>query len=327
MTMTGPQKAALFVLGLEEPVAAEILRHMNESDLRALATQINSMRSLPVQKLDPMFEEFVQQMNEVLLPSSAAQYFKQLASTALGEERANTLFTPEMEPPKAFELLRGAKPVQLAALLQDEHPQLCAVVLSQFPREQAAKILQEMPASSRSDLVKRLALLKEIPRQSLEVAFETLSRTLSLSGGVQMNGSFDGVSFVAGLLNELPKLESENILLALENTDLVPGIKQAMFTFEDLGRLNSRALQLLMRSIPSESLLVALKTASESLREHFLSAVSSRAAASMREELTLLPPMRLSEVEKAQREIVEIAMSLSANGQLVLPGGSGEKLV
>lgn len=328
-SLPGPQKAALFVLGLDEPVAAEVLRHMSEEDLKILATCIESLRPLPVGQLDSTFEAFVKQMKESLLPSSAMTYFRQLAISAIGGDRANLLFTPPKEIPKAIELIRSAKPAALSALLQEEHPQICAVVLSQLSKEQAAKVLKEMPSELRGELVRRLALLKELPEQSVQVASETIARTLVVSGAVNQNGTFDGIAFAAGLLNELPKTETESILAMLESTatELAPSIRQAMFTFEDLGRLNARALQSLMRSIPAESLLVALKTASESLREHFLSAVSSRAAASMREDLALLPPMRLSEVEKSQREVVEIAMSLAANGQLVLPGGSGEKLV
>jgi flagellar motor switch protein FliG len=327
-SLPGPQKAALFILGLDEHVAAEVLRHLNEDDLKILATCIESMRPLPAGQLDATFEAFAKQMKEPLLPSSAMTYFRQLAASAIGDERASHLFTPPKEIPTAIELIRAAKPAALSVLLQEEHPQICAVILSQLSKEQAAKVLMEMPSEVRGELVRRLALLKELPEQSVQMASEAVAHTLFVSGAMKQNGSFDGVSFTAGLLNELPKFETEKILAMLETTavELAPIIRQAMFTFEDLGRLNARALQTLMRSIPADNLLVSLKTASESLREHFLSAVSSRAATSMREELLLLPPMRLSEVERSQREVVEIAMNLAANGQLVLPG-SGEKLV
>ena len=166
------------------------------------------------------------------------------------------------------------------------------------------------------------------------MASEALAKAIANAGGLEEEAedrSFDGVAFAAGLLNELPAGETDRLLGAISEggeEDLGSKIRNAMFTFEDLARLNQRSLQVLMREVQSETLLLALKTASEALRNHFLSAVSSRAAATMREDLATMPPARLSEVEKAQTEIVQTAMRLAGENRVTLPGGGGgEKMV
>ena len=220
----------------------------------------------------------------------------------------------------------------LADLLIEEHPQVAAVIISQLPAGQAAKVLREMPEDLQLDLVARISSLEEIPRESLEVASEALVANLDAAGGAQgadRRSAFDGIAYCASLLNELPTDDTERLLEELEDEDFenVPKIREAMFTFEDLSNLDKRSMQTLMREISSEALLVALRTASESVREVFFGAVSSRAAETMREDLELMPPKRLSEVEEAQREVIETAMRMSAEGQITMPGGGGEEMV
>ena len=168
----------------------------------------------------------------------------------------------------------------------------------------------------------------------VELASEALAKALAAAGALSEESDsrdFDGIAFAAELLNELGPTDSERLLGALgeANAKLAPRIREAMFTFEDLGRIEARQLQPLMREVPSETMLLALKTASEELRNKFLSAVSARAAESMREDLSMMPPTKLSDVEKAQRDVVDTAMKMSQQGKLALPasGGGGEKLV
>lgn len=326
-TLRGPQRAALVVLGLDEAIAADVLKHLAPDELRRLGKVIEDLGTVPIDAIEPTFETFCRKMKEPVLPVAAGTYFRQLATSALGERANDLLAPPKPPPPRALEALRSAKAAALAEMLKEEHPQISAVVLSQLPRPHAAKVLHELPEKLRGDIVCRISQIKELPATAAQAAVEALASGLGTEES--SDEGFDGVAFAAGILNELPKPEADSLLSQLEEAapELSPKLRQAMFTFEDLGRVTSRNLQVLMRGVNTETLLVALKTASESLREHFLSAVSARAAASMREDLASMPPTRLSEVERAQREILETATRLAAEGQLTLPGGGGEKLV
>ena len=326
--LTGPQKAALLVLGLDEAIATEVLRHLGEDDMARLAESVSRLKDPPVGELDATFMDFVGKMSSPYVPRDGAAYVRKLASAAMGEDRANRLLNPAPVP-AAVETLKNARVSTLAELLVEEHPQIAAVVLAQLPREQAAKVLLAMPPARQEEIMARVAILEEVPAHAAQLASETLAKALSGEQAGSESSKFDGVAFVAGLLNEVPPTESERLLGALELSDaqVVPKVREKMFTFEDLLRLPARAIQMLMKEVTSESLLIALKTASEALRDHFLSALSSRAGAQLREDLSMLPPTRLSDVERAQREIVESAMRLGAEGRITMPGPSGEKMV
>jgi flagellar motor switch protein FliG len=327
--LTGPQKAALVILGMDESVATEILRHLDEKDMRKLAAEVDAMKVIPVDKLDAVFGELVAKMKEPQFPRSGGDYLRRLAVAAHGPEQARRA----LEPSKTlapFDQINNARVDALAELLMEEHAQIAAVILSQLSRERAAEVLLEMPTERQKDLLARLAGLEEIPAQALATASEALVRAL---GGAAVSDTesenFDGVAFAAAMLNEMTPADADRLLGEIEPLDakLGPKIREAMFTFDDLGRLEKRAVQTLMRDVPGETLVLALKQASDELREHFLGAISQRAAAQLREDLEMMPPTRISDVEKAQREIVDIAMRLSGEGRLVLPTRGKEEMV
>jgi flagellar motor switch protein FliG len=329
--LSGAQRAALVVLGLDEGLACQILRHLPDEDLRRLLECVDAMAQIPIDSLEPTFEEFARELRAPVPPRGGGSYLRKLASAALGADKVQRLLSPPAGPPRPIDTIKSASAATLATLLEDEHPQVAAVLLSQLPREQAAKVLAAMPKDVQLDLLTRVAGLEEVPASAVDLASEALAKALAASGAVAAGerSEFDGVAFAAGMLNELPAGDSERLLATMsERDDKLGGkVREAMFTFEDLGRLGARGLQTLMREVPSETLLVALKTAAESLREQFLGAISARAAEQLRDDLALLPPTRLSDVERAQKEIVEVAMRLSQEGRLQLPSRGGEKLV
>lgn len=326
--LSGPERAALVVLGLDEGLACEVMRLLGEESLRKLLHCVDTMAEVPVEELDPAFEAFERELRAPI-PRGVGAYVRKLTAAAIGTERAQRLMAPTAVSPRALEALKSARSATLAALLEEEHPQVAAVLVSQLPREQAAKVVLDMSPARQADLIGRLAGLEEIPAAAVETASEALAKALSGAIPAGERGAFDGVVFAAGLLNELKPDDSERLLgtLADAQAALAAKVREKMFTFEDLGRVTARGLQALMREVASETLLVALKTASEGLREQFLGAISSRAATQMREDLALMPPTRLSDVEKAQKEIVEGAMRLAQEGRLELPSRGGEKLV
>lgn len=330
--LSNRQKAALVILSLDEGLACEVLRNMEEGDLRNLVQCVESLDAISPEALDAVFTEFEQRMRAPLLPRSGGAYVRRLAAAALGADRAQQILSPQRSDLQPIDVIRSARTATLAELLQQEHPQIAAAIISQLTRQQAGQILLLMPAERQSDLLKRIAKLEEVPSSEINLASHALVKALALAGGLSEAGpqaKFDGIAFAADLLKEVPPDESERLIGAIEEADsqLGPKLREAMFTFEDLRKISGRALQTLMREVPSDTMLLALKTSPEELRDHFFSAISSRAAEQMREDLSLMPPTRLSEVERAQREIVECAMRLASEGQLTLPTGGGEQLV
>lgn len=327
--LTGPQKAAALILGLDEAVAAEVLRHLEPDDLRRLVPVVDALQIADSSELDAVFEEFTRLVARPALPRSGAAYLRRLADVALGEGHLDRLLAPAEVTPTPRDALRAARSSMLAELLSDEHPQVAAVILTQLPRDQAAKVLMALPPEQQVDLIGRLGELEELPTAALDAAAEVMARAIEQTGVARAEQSeFDGTAFAAGLLNELGPTDADRLLAALEDErrELVPKIREAMFTFEDLIRVDKRSIGVLMREVPGDQLRLALRQASEALRELFLSAVSSRIADEIRDDLANMPPVRLSEIEKAQRVVVEAATSLAAEGRITLPsGGSGQE--
>jgi flagellar motor switch protein FliG len=315
--LTPAQRAVVVLMALDEKVAVDLLRHLEEADLKRLAAAVDGLDQVSFDAAVPVLEEFERQLQRPQLAWRGARYLRKLTAAAIGHNKADRLFSPPSAP-SPLDAIRSAKAQTVAELLQDEHPQVAAVVLSQLPH--ASKVLSAMPAGLQADLAARIAVLEEIPPQVLEIASESLQKSLAAAGAMSNDdrAEFDGVAYVATLLVDLPAEASDQILNSLDD-ETASKVRQAMFTFEDLLLLDKPSMQTLLRELPGHQLCVALRTASESVRAHFFSCMSSRAAEILREDLELMPPRRLSEVEAAEREVVETALRLGQTRQLRLP--------
>lgn len=332
-TPIGPRhKAAIAVLALDEEVAGQLLAQLDDRELKLLSTAVDELDVVPGEVLIGVLEELEKSLAGPVsvARTGGAAYVRRLAASSLGEERANKLFAPPVEPKaEPIAQLRSARTQALADLLADEHPQIAAVVLTQLPSRTAAKILQALPPELSADLTARLASLEEIPDRAVLEASDSLVAALAATGGLSSSdqrSEFDGLAFAASLVNELSTDDGDALLGRIGERDagIAAKVREAMFTFDDLLRIEQRALGPLMRAVQGETMVIALQTASEELREHFFGALSQRAAQTMREDLSATPPRRVAEVEAAQREIVEAAMRLAAEGTLQLPPRGGE---
>ncbi len=325
--LTSQEKAALVVLCLSEDVAIEVLRHLEPDELKIISDVVDSLDPVPYDALQPTMSEFERLMREPMVTGRGKAYMRKLTVDAVGRDAAARLLDGETSERAPMEIIGDTQAGTLARLLADEHPQVAAVILSQLKEGQAALVLRQLAETEQVDLLERIASMKEVPMETVEVASAALLKTLEGSqqiGVANATSTFDGLTFVASLLNALPSTDGDDLLESMPDEDLVLRIRNAMFTFEDIEQLDQRALQTLMREISSEDLVIALKTASEGLREKFFGAVSSRAADMMREDLELMGPTRLADVEAAQREIVETASRLAAAGTIVIGAGGGE---
>lgn len=331
MTPTGPQRAAIALLSLDEEVAALVLSRMAEHDVRRLVEAVDELDEIKAETIDKVLAQLEVGLTNPLAmaKSGGTKYVRRLADRAFGTDKAQKLFGVAPPPSEPLQLLRSARVSSVAQLLQDEHPQIAAVVLTQLAPGVAAKVLALMPEEIAADLASRISDLEEIPDHAVAEASESLVRALELAGGLASSDSrseFDGLAFSAAIVNEMSAEAGDTLLgkIAETNETAATRIREALFTFEDLARIAKREIGQLLRAVNSEVLVTALQTAPADLKDHFISALSQRAGATLRDDLAASAPKRVADVEAAQKEIIEAAMKLAGEGKLTMPARGGE---
>ena len=331
MSIEGPHKAAIALLSLDEEVAALVLAKMQELDVRRLVDAVQELDDVSGDVIGAVLADFEKSLTNPLamVRNGGTKYVRKLADRAFGHERAQKLFGVPPPVSEPLQLLRTARVNPLAQLLADEHPQVAAVVLTQLPSGIAAKVIKQMPPEVAADLAMRISELEEIPEHAVAEASESLVRALEAAGGLASSDAraeFDGLAFSAAIVNEMASTDGDELLAKIGERDeqAATRIREAMFTFEDLAEIATREMGNLLRSVQSETLVTALQTATTELRDHFLASLSQRASATLRDDLSAAAPKRLSEVEAAQREIVDAAMKLASEGKLTMPNRGGE---
>lgn len=322
MELSGPEKAVLMLLSLDEATATPILSEMDAADVRKLREAASNMRAVPAAALEHVYTEFIQQTKEaVAVPRGGVRYLRRLAGRAMGEVKASEIFVDQQE--SALDRLAAAEPSAIASVMENEHPQLVAAILSQLDNEKAARVLEQLPEASRSQVLERLGTMTEIPSALLEEVATALSAELPTSQKDTVR-TVDGIARSAALVRRMGRETGEALLGVLEegNQELATEIRRAMYTFEDLSVLDARALRSLLEAVPVEKLTMAMKTASESLRNHIFTSMSKRAAERIKEDMEVMGGVRLADVEAAQREIVEVALRLDAEGTISLENKS-----
>ena len=327
----GRHKAAIALLSLDEEIAAQVLAKMNDGDIRKLVEAVEELDDVGGDVIARVLEDLERGIASPLaiVRTGGTKYVKRLADRAFGSDRAQKLFGVPATTPEPLQLLRTARVGALSQLLADEHPQIAAVVLTQLAPEVCAKVLGAMAPEVAADLATRISELDEIPEHAVTEASETLVRALEVAGGLAKSDAraeFDGLAFSAAIVNQMSSTAGDDLLgkIAEHDEKAAARIREAMFTFEDLAKVTTREMGQLLRSVQSETLVTALQTATSELRAHFLASLSQRAGATLRDDLAAAPPKRLSEVEAAQREIVEAAMRLAGEGKLTMPSRGEE---
>jgi len=324
-TLTGSEKAAILILALASDRVTDLLNRMGDSEVERILAAVARFNEIPATVLDRVLQEFVDEIGHHELAVHG------------GRERALTIIQATLESERADKLmeklgrderrvdwtLRAYTPEFIAEVLQDEHPQTIALVLSQIPAQRGSKVIASLPEEVRSEVVLRIASLESV---SNDVVFELEEE---LAGLFERRTSpptlLGGVEAAAKMLNVVPKTEGQEILEGVDHRDpeMAGEIRKRMLTFNDLVSIDKRGFQALLREIPTEDLVICLKTATEEMKEKVFSNVSSRAADQIREELELLPPMKLSEVERVQIQVVDTARRLEEEGSLTIDAVAG----
>lgn len=316
--ITNAEKAVLFLLSLDEAVAATVVRELGEVELRKLRAVASTMTEVPAGALDETFRDFLQRSTSaVAVPRGGLPYLRRLSAGALGEQAARDIFEDGVTSPLAR--LEGAPSDAVASLLEREPPQLVAAVLARLDPTRAAEIVAAMPLERQTTVVRYVGSMTELPAKVLEDVATALANELPTSDASTLV-SVDGVSKAAALLNAGGRELSSAILqaLAAEDPRLASEVQQAMLTFEDLRRLDPKSMRELLKDVQTERLTLALKGTSPEFMDAVLAGLSSRAAELLRDDLELLGKVKKSDVEAARKEIVETALRLESEGRVDL---------
>lgn len=317
--ITNAEKAVLFLLSLDEEVARPIVDELSEDDLKKLRSVASTMRVVPKDAVNRTFREFLEKADTaVAVPRGGLGYLRRLSAGSVGEDRARAIFE-EHGTTSPLAKLEAATSEDVASLLASEPPQLAAAVLSMMEPTAAAEILDVLDDVHKAPIVMQMGRMKQLPASVIEDVAAALAAQLPDSDANTLV-TVDGVAKAAELLNGTSKAASAAILSQLESEDpdLAAIIKQAMFTFDDLARLDSKGMRTLLREVATDRLTVALRNAPEEVCNAIFAGLSSRAADLIRDDLANMGHVRKADVEAARREIIEAALKLEEEGKLSL---------
>ncbi|MEH3086277.1 MAG: flagellar motor switch protein FliG [Xylophilus ampelinus] len=328
MDEEGLNNAAILLMSLGEEEAAEVFRHLSPKEVQKLGETIARTRSVSRERVDAVIGKFTEAASaESLLVSDSSDYVRAVLKRALGDDKASLLIDRILQggDVSGIESLKWMDPLSVAELLRNEHPQIVAAILVHLDHEQSAAVLAHLTERQRGEVMLRIATLEGIQPTALKDLNEVLFKVLA-GGDKVRKASLGGVKTAAEIINLMGTAIEGTVLESIRgyDPDLAQKIMDKMFVFDDVAKLDDKSIQLVLKEVASETLVVALKGASPELREKFLSNLSSRAAESMREDLESRGPMRLSEVEAQQKEILKTVRRLSDEGQIVLGGGGGD---
>ncbi len=333
--LSGKEKAAVFILSLPDEDSKALLKGMTEEEMREISRTISRLGQMPQEVVREVREEFLSRFERSALEvRGGMQKVKDLVNRVLGKEEARKLLKELQQGPKStpWEILNEMEPTLVANFLANEHPQSIAVILSQMQTDQASYVIDYLPSDIQQDVILRMARLGNLPPGAMEDIETSLLAELDALGaskGAYAQEGGGGARKVADILNLMGRDVSDKLLAYLDEEDnpLAEEVRKEMFLFEDLLLMDDRSFQVLLREIANDELLKALKGTDDRLKEKFFGNMSERAAEMMREDLEMLGPVKVTDVESAQQAILKIARQLEADGQIVILGKGSEDVV
>lgn len=328
--LTGVQKTAILLLTMGDEYVQKIFKELDRDEIVKVSKAMVELETVPQEIVEAVLTEF----HETFLsgkrtlvggPSQAKRILSKVLDGESVEDIMKRLETEHKPPP--FKGLENYSPNIMARILANEHPQTLALILGHLPPHQAAEVLKNLPPGVRPEVLLRLAKLESVPLEMLyEVDFVLREQLEAMGGEGQKVG---GVQAVAEILNATERSIEEEVLAEIEteSPQMAEEIRELMFVFEDIKNLDDRSIRELLKEISNEDLTLALKGASDELKEKFFSNLSERAATMIKEDLEIMGPVRLSDVEQAQRNIVRIVRQLEAEGRIVIAGKGGEDVL
>jgi len=330
--MTGVEKAATFMMSMDSELAAKVMAKLDEQSIESLTTQIARMDELPKNALNGVMKEY-ETINSAMgaYLRRGREFAIEVLTKALGPEEASVIIERvlAMLDPSGFDVLNEIDDEQLLGFMQKEHSQTIALILGNLKPRQAAAIMGRISPERRSDIIARIATMENVSPDVINEVKESLNRLFSSwkSAGMESSG---GVEVVAEILNLLDRTTEKKIMATLEtdNAQLAANIKTFLFTFEDILNLQEADLRNILKEIDSSTLVLAMKAASDELKETIFSNVSQRAADMLRDEMEFMGPVRLRDVEEAQSKVIDVVLRLDEAGQITIArAGEGDEII
>jgi flagellar motor switch protein FliG len=327
--MINEEKAAVMLLSLDEDMAAEVMKNLRPAEIKRIGRFMNRITTIPSETINTVAKEFIVMAKEKGGSLSVRDDMtKSIVTKALGEKGAHDILA-EVASCKASdnpitEKLRDIDPKLLMEFTKTEHPQTIALILAHLAPEQAAIMLEGFTSPMQIEITKRMATLKSVPHEFLEDVARTLEKEI-VTGNVT-DQPIGGVKVMSDILNRMSRSCESAILMSLEDDDaeLAAQLKGLMFTFEDVLKLDDKSLQELLREISNEELAKALKMVDENARDKIFRNMSKRGSEMLKEDIEMMPPIRLSEVEASQRAILDVTKRLETEGKILISRGHDE---
>jgi len=325
------EKAAVLMMSLGEAQSTEILKHMNPKEVQRLGVAMANLKNVSKHQVQEVVDEFSTAVSEQTgFGVGNDDYIRSVLVGALGEDKAAGVIDRILlgRNSKGLEALKWMDPKQVAEIIRLEHPQIIAIVLSYLEPDHAAEVLGNLPPRAQPDIVMRIANLDGVQPRALQELDDILEKQFSGNTGAKTS-SVGGVKDAANILNFMDTSMEASIMDQVTETDedLAQNIQDLMFVFDNLIDVDDRGIQTLLREVSTDSLILALKGADDGIKEKIFKNMSKRAAEMLRDDLEAKGPVRVSEVEAAQKEILGIARRLAESGDISLGGGGGEEFV
>ncbi|MEQ1579608.1 MAG: flagellar motor switch protein FliG [Steroidobacteraceae bacterium] len=328
---SGTERAAMLLLTLGEQEAAEVLKHMGAKDVQKVGSAMAQMANVSRDEVSGVLTRFSTVLeNQTSLGVGSDDYIRRVMINALGEDKASGVIDRILvgRSSKGLEALKWMEPKAVAEIVRFEHPQIVAIVLSYLDPDQSAGVLSLLPDSVRADVVMRIATLDGIQPSALSELNEIMEKQFAGNGGGTSSG-LGGVKVAANIVNLMDMTAGTTLMEQIQKSDeaLSTRIQDLMFVFDNLLEIDDRGMQELLRQVQSDRLLLALKGAEEELKEKIFKNMSQRAAEMLKDDLEAKGPVKLSEVEAAQKEVLAVARKMAEAGTLALGGKGGEAYV
>lgn len=329
--LSGAEQAAVLLMSLGEGAAAEIMKHLGPKEVQKVGEAMATIGNVTKGQVTHVVSDFAETLGtHTALGTGNEDYLRNVLNNALGNEKAGQLIDRILvgRSSKGLEALKWMEPRAIAEIIRFEHPQIIAIVLSYLDSDQAAAVLELLNENMQSDILMRIASLDGIQPSALQELDEILEKQFEGTGSSIKSSSVGGTKTAANILNFMDTAVEAKIMEKVKELDADMGqsIEDLMFVFDNLIDLDDRSIQALLREVSSDSLILALKGADEGLKEKIFKNMSKRAAEMLRDDLEARGPVRVSDMENSQKEILSIARRMAEAGDISL-GGSGEEFV
>ena len=328
--LSGPQKAAILFLTMGEEYSTALFKELDETSIKKIGKYMSEITYIPSDVLSTVMDEFLinfKSDSDVIV--SGEDFLKQIVNKSLDKEKAREVFKVIGEKGKSvpFSDLTYIPVENLINIIQGEHPQTIALILSYLPYEKAAEVLKSFPEELKIDVALRIVQIGQVDVEIVKELDKVMKNELSKLGGATRK--CDGIETLANILNQVDGVTEESVLSHIENEDgdLADMVRQKMFVFEDLLQIENRHFRDILQNVDNQLLIKALKTTSDEMKDKVFSNLSERASEMLKEDMEVMGPVKLSEVEEAQQEVIKIAKRLESEGRIVLAKGGDDVFV